>query len=77
MSDPARKEWIGRTFGAIACEMEGAAVGQVCFVNDVPCNVMRVISDRGGEDSGREYAENAERTSAFAFTALCAYLTLD
>ena len=77
MSDPARKEWIRRTFGAIACEMEGAAVGQVCFVNDVPCNVMRVISDRGGEDSGREYAENAERTSAFAFTALCAYLTLD
>lgn len=77
MSDPSRKEFIRQTFGAIACEMEGAAIGQVCFVNEVPCNVMRVISDRGGEDSGREYAENAERTSAFAFTALCTYLTLD
>lgn len=76
MSDPTRKEFVLRTFGAIACEMEGAAVGHVCHVNGVPCNVMRVISDRGGEDSGREYAENAERTSEFAFTALCRYLTL-
>lgn len=76
MSDPERKQFIIQKFGAIACEMEGAAIGHVCYVNHVPCNVMRVISDRGGEDSGAEYAANAEWTAEFAFTALCRYLSL-
>jgi len=44
-----RKEEIKALFNAVACEMEGAAIGQVCYVNSVPFAVMRTISDGKGE----------------------------
>ena len=45
ISSAERKDAIVKTFGAIACEMEGAAIGQVCFVNEIPFVVIRSISD--------------------------------
>jgi len=36
---------IGEFFNAYCCEMEGAAIGQVCYRNDVPFAVLRAISD--------------------------------
>lgn len=41
------KNRIKNAFGAIACEMEGGAIGHVCVVNEVPFAVLRVISDGG------------------------------
>ncbi len=35
----------------LACEMEGAAVGQVCHVNGVPYSILRAISDGGDEQA--------------------------
>ncbi len=35
----------------LACEMEGAAVGQVCHVNRVPYSILRAISDGGDEQA--------------------------
>ena len=49
MADLIKKSDVAATFGAIACEMEGAAIGQVCYVNKVPFAVMRTISDGKGE----------------------------
>lgn len=45
IGDHDKKEWLRSTFGAIACEMEGAAIGHVAFVNNVPFAVLRAISD--------------------------------
>ena len=39
------RERIAGTFGALACEMEGAAVGTVCYRNGVPFAILRSISD--------------------------------
>ncbi len=50
-----RKAFIAKTFGAIACEMEGAAVGQVCYVNRVPFCVIRAISDSADGSSHMDY----------------------
>ena len=36
---------IGEFFNAYCCEMEGAAIGQVCYRNDVPFVILRAISD--------------------------------
>lgn len=36
---------IGKTFSAHACEMEGGAIGQVCYRNGVPFGIIRSISD--------------------------------
>lgn len=39
----------------VACEMEGAAIGQVCFVNRTPCAILRAISDGGDEQAYADY----------------------
>ena len=39
----------------IACEMEGAAIGQVCYVNNVPYGILRAISDGGDEQAFADY----------------------
>lgn len=50
-----RKAFITSHFGAIACEMEGAAIGQVCYVNRVPFCVLRAISDSADGSSHMDY----------------------
>ena len=39
----------------IACEMEGAAIGQVCYVNGTPYGILRAISDGGDEQAFADY----------------------
>ena len=48
IADAGEKKVINERFGAIACEMEGAAIGHVCYVNSVPFGVLRTISDGDG-----------------------------
>ena len=50
-----RKAFIVDHFNAIACEMEGAAIGQVCYVNKVPFCVLRAISDSADGSSHMDY----------------------
>lgn len=54
VSDAHVKEKLVREFDAVACEMEGAAIGHVAFVNGVPFAVLRAISDGG---DGMEFSE--------------------
>ena len=49
------KEKIAERFGAICGEMEGGAIGQVCYANGVPFAVLRSISDGGNEASAIDY----------------------
>ena len=55
INDRDKKAKIVDTFGAIACEMEGAAIAQVCFVNQTPFAVIRAISDDAGGEKHTEY----------------------
>lgn len=50
-----RKDFIKNTFGAVACEMEGAAIGQVCYVNEVPFVILRAISDNADGTSDVDF----------------------
>ena len=65
VADDAVKQRIKTLFDAAACEMEGAAIGQVAYTNGVPFVVLRAISDGG---DGMEFSQfvtlAAERSSA-------------
>ena len=50
-----RKDFIVAQFDAVACEMEGAAIGHVCYVNQVPFVILRAISDGANEDAQMDY----------------------
>jgi adenosylhomocysteine nucleosidase len=42
---------------AMAVEMEGAAVAQVCFEHDIPLAVVRTISDRADEQAHADFSQ--------------------
>ena len=52
-----RKEEIVRLFSAVTCEMEAGAIAHVCFLNRIPCAVIRCISDGGNEEAPMSYEE--------------------
>ena len=73
-ADGAYNAHIQDQTGCIALEMEGAAVAQICFQQDVPCLVIRSISNMANEtnETGlavyrqlkKPTAENAQRLVA-------------
>lgn len=50
------KEYI-RSLGGMCCEMEGAAIGHVAYLNKVPFVIIRTISDLADEDAAIKYDE--------------------
>ncbi len=64
IADREKKNWIRDTFTAIACEMEGAAVAQVCYINGVRFAVLRAISDEEGGDYAVFAAKAAQNSAA-------------
>ena len=51
------------TFGARCCEMEGGAIAQVCWRNDVPYVIVRAISDKADGSSTMDYLEFEEKAA--------------
>lgn len=49
------KKFLSRWFGALACDMESGAVGQVCYVNGLPFCIIRSLSDMANESSSYDY----------------------
>lgn len=74
VNDKARKQKIVDNFDAIVCEMEGASIGQVCYVNNAEFGVLRTISDNGDENSNNDYFESLEKASNAALEITYAYL---
>lgn len=57
VADKAMRQSIADEFSALACEMEGGAVAQVCYRNSVPCAVLRCISDDFDENEFINFME--------------------
>lgn len=55
VADKAEKDFIVSEFGASACEMEGAAIAHVAFVNNTPFAVIRAISDCADGEATMDY----------------------
>ena len=57
ISDKGVKDAIISEFGGFAVEMEGAAIGQVAYLNHIPFLVVRAISDKADGSANMDYAE--------------------
>ena len=55
LCDSEVKAQLNRDFNAVACEMEGGAIGHVCYVNQVPFLILRAISDGADDQSNMDY----------------------
>lgn len=55
VSDRTVKEKIVATYDAFCTEMEGAAIAQAAFLNQIPCVVLRAISDKADESATMDY----------------------
>ncbi len=71
VSDDAYKAFITETFNGIACEMEGAAIGQVCFVNNVPFAIVRAISDDASGEAQMDYPQFAALAAKQSVALIC------
>ena len=75
ISSAARVEQLRTTFNADATEMEGAAVAQVCYQQNVPCLVIRSLSDKADENARNDllnFYKTAARNSAALVMAIIA-----
>ncbi|MBS4069422.1 MAG: 5'-methylthioadenosine/adenosylhomocysteine nucleosidase [Sulfurimonas sp.] len=57
VANEERKNWIGKTFGADALEMEGGSVAVVCNALGVPFFILRAISDAADMDASFSFDE--------------------
>ncbi len=63
VADADVKKRITDNFSAIVCEMEGAAVGQVCYVNSIPFVVVRAVSDDADGGACDDYPTFAKKSA--------------
>ena len=58
-----QKDEITSNFGGYCCEMEGAAIAQICYLNETPFVIIRAISDKADGSFSMDY-EEFERLAA-------------
>ena len=64
IASKAQKDTIKTNFpDAVACEMEGASIGQVCYVNKVKFAVLRAISDNADGGAVEDFPAFAKQTA--------------
>ena len=55
ISEKEQRDTIISNFGGMCCEMEGAAIAQVCYLNNTPFVIIRAISDKPNETEFVDY----------------------
>ena len=55
IADLDSKHRIQTLFNPLCCEMEGAAIAQVCYFNHIPFLIVRAISDKADDSASMDY----------------------
>lgn len=55
ISSKEKKNWLKDTFGGYCTEMEGAAIAQAAYLNQIPFLIVRAISDKADESVMMDY----------------------
>lgn len=72
-----QRESIAHEFGALCCEMEGGAVGHVCYMNKVPFAILRSISDDFKFNKAENYEEFGQLAADRTIKALKKFIQMD
>ena len=64
ISSNETKARIINEFSGDCVEMEGAAVAQVCYLNNIPFVILRAISDKADDDGKISFAEFEKKAAA-------------
>lgn len=62
-SESWMSEKINKKFNALACEMEGASIAQVCYLCHIPFLILRSISDVPNNNNAVTYEEFLEHST--------------
>lgn len=74
VSEEADKRRIRDLTSCSVCEMEGAAIAQVCYLNHVKCAVLRSVSDGADDGAPMSYLEFADKAAHINVEVLTRYL---
>ena len=55
ISDKAKKQYIEENFKGFCTEMEGAAIAQTAYLNNIPFLIIRAISDKADDSATVDY----------------------
>lgn len=61
-------------FGAVACDMEGAAIAFVCYLNKLPFAAIRAISDNANEKSAVDFNTFRKQAVENSTEIICRFL---
>ena len=68
---------LNQKFNALACEMEGGSIGQVCYLNHIPFAVLRSVSDSmSDEDDAVEYSTFSKAAAEKSVKIICAFFEI-
>ena len=71
VSDREKKNWITEHFQGYCTEMEGAAIAQAAYLNQIPFLIIRAISDKADDSAHEDYPAFEKKAIAH-----CVNLTL-
>lgn len=71
-----KKDYIQNNFNAVACDMEAASIGHVCYVNNTDFCIIRAISDSADGDAHLDYPTFAAAAAKNAAEILCEYISI-
>jgi adenosylhomocysteine nucleosidase len=72
----SKREFIAYEFDALCCEMEGGAVGHVCYMNKVPFAILRSISDDFKFNKPENYEEFSQLAADRSIKALKKFIQM-
>lgn len=70
------KTYIKNNFNAVSCEMEGAAIGHVCYVNNVSFGVLRAMSDEANGEAHIDFPSFAKKAAENSTNVIKGFLSL-
>lgn len=72
-----QRESIAYEFNALCCEMEGGAVGHVCYMNKIPFAILRSISDDLKFHKGEHFEQFSDLAADRSVKAMKKFIQMD